>query len=71
MMSFSSPSPCFDKKSPGLASATATGIGVYGQIQEYSSTLMIQASVPTFASILNAEAHALLVSALFAYARNL
>jgi hypothetical protein len=69
--SFSSPSPCFDKKASGLASATDTGIGVYGQIQEYSSTLMIQDFVPTFASILKAEAHALLVAASFASALNL
>lgn len=52
-------------KVPGMASGTATGIGVYCQIHEstFAATIMIQASMPDTSSVLQAEAEALLFAA--------
>jgi hypothetical protein len=51
------------KKAPGLPSAT--GIGIFIQVQEddRSAMVMIQASIPTAPSVLQAEAEALLAAA--------
>jgi hypothetical protein len=61
------------KKAPGMTSVTTTGIGVYGQIQDktFAATVMIQASIPTTSSVLQAEANALLFAARIASIFNL
>jgi ribonuclease HI len=61
------------KKAPGISSGKLTGIGVYCQNQEGSSmvTVMVQASIPTAQSALQAEADALLFAARLAVALNI
>jgi hypothetical protein len=61
------------KKAPDMTSVTTTGIGVYGQIQDktFAATVMIQASIPTTSSVLQAEANALLFAARIASIFNL
>ena len=53
------------KKIPGIAMETATGLGVFCQLQDnfQNAMVMIQASVPTADSVLQAEAEALLLAA--------